>query len=105
MENFYILQAFYNNIKTVEKLIDLKIDLNYQDPSNEYTALITTAVQGYYEVLELLIESGSDLTLKDKTDCDFSNYIPEFKLEEYKNKYPEQFKDFILKNDSNKFGL
>jgi len=105
MENFYILQAFYNNIKTVEKLIDLKIDLNYQDPSNEYTALITTAVQGYYEALELLIEAGADLTLKDKADCDFSNYIPEFKLEEYKSKYPEQFKDFILKHDSNKFGL
>jgi ankyrin repeat protein len=102
-------------IKRIKKLIYLGVDLNVKckifmffglNCINNQTALMVASKLGVYEIVELLIYSGADLTLKDDDGCNFIDLANTIKgdLRKYSiqrfilAKEPTLYKSFIKNN-------
>ena len=55
-----------NNYELVKKLIEDGININFQDLTTCYTALIYASQKGYLDICKLLIDSGADVNIQDK---------------------------------------
>jgi ankyrin repeat protein len=49
----------------ISALISVKTDLDSRNEDSSWTALMSAARSGHYEVVGLLVEAGADLTLQD----------------------------------------
>ena len=53
------------NISEIKELIDMGADVNAKSGNGQVTALIKASVNGYKEIVEVLIQNGADVNAKD----------------------------------------
>jgi len=81
----------------LELLIQANIDLNYRMEEN-YTILMRAASAGTLDVVKLLVTSGADVNLIDRTgDCALTNAARREKKEVYDYLFPLTFRVFQIK--------
>lgn len=98
--------AWNDNINIIKDLIKAGIDVNIKD-ENGFSALSIAAkfVGEDLDIVEELIAAGADLSIMsdDKKDC--FEVLPIKFQELITNKYPEQYKKYLIKKDQGKYNL
>jgi ankyrin repeat protein len=62
-----LMQAVeHGKIEDVKKLLAAHVNVNWQDPQYGYTALIEAASKGEKEIVQLLLDAGADINIRNK---------------------------------------
>lgn len=105
-----------DNIELVKLIIDAGADVNIGNIKKDDPPLII-AFRRYcaywrdIQIVYLLIESGADWNLKDSTNADrnhddFINYTDFYKMtNHFINKYPEKYKEYLLKKQCDIYNI
>ena len=94
----------YEDVEICKILIDAGADVNIIDNTSlKNTPLILASYHHYNDVVKILIESGADWNKKDSYDRDFFHYSNIKK--ELKNLYPDEYKEYLIKKDIEKYNL
>lgn len=104
--------AMFDCEKTTKILIDNGADINKKSDNCE-TPLMLAAKRNNRKVLELLLNSGADWFIKNDNKYDpiyfdntFIEYIPTKGTEKWiAGKYPEQYKEYLIRKESDKYNL
>jgi ankyrin repeat protein len=91
-------------MKMIDLLLKYGADVNIQD-HNGNTAIIKAAINGLTELVFKLIEVGADLSIENLDHEDIFSYLTGEGVEEIKEKYPEEYDEYLLKKDSNRYNL
>lgn len=98
---------------------DLNIQNNHGDTAlicaiaytaSHYDELVLTSKfyksipQESIKKVKLLIDAGADWNIKNADDKDFLDFLDDYK-EEIINLYPEQYKEYLMKKNANKYNL
>ena len=103
-----VMAAYYDREEMLKKLLKLGADPNYQCEDSGETALMIAAEANLLNIITLLIESGADWNIKSNTenrDRDFVYYLSNDIKEIIIEQYPEKYKDYLMKNDADKYNL
>jgi ankyrin repeat protein len=90
--------------KIARYLVKNGADINHQD-NEGVTPLMLAGKMNSFEMLQLLIEAGADWNLKNNNKKDFFNYLMENKEKMIIEDYPEQYKEYLIKKDADKYNL
>ena len=114
-----IVSVFNSNLSIVKELLKAGANPDVQNKLG-YTPLIDAArdrrirseVRSGFEkniyqenILEELIKAGANWNLKNNDGEDFFDYLPNSCREPLIDKYPEQYKEYLIKKDLEKFEL
>ena len=97
-------------IKVIRLLVKYGADLDIQDVEGN-TALIFSAMKMKYDVMHELIDLGAEWYIKDNIKYDFIDYLEDFDdasiriFNELIEKYPDKYKDYLLKKQVDQFNL
>ena len=108
-ETALMVASFQNMIEIVKLLIDAGVDLEIRNYTKG-TALLLSSYNRRIEITRMLIEAGADWNAKNIHGRDFLSYynavFNEFKVKrEILDLYPEQYKEYLLKKDAEKYNL
>lgn len=113
------LAVFNNNIDIVKELIKAGSNLNVQNKSG-FTPLIDAArdrgirnkvrkgwEKNIYEenILEELIKAGANWNIKNVEGEDFFDFLIDYFREPIIDKYPKQYKKYLIKKNAEKYNL
>jgi len=101
---FILIAVIYNDEKILKKLIKKGVDLNALTQAG-YSPLIFTAIQGFHSCMNTLIEAGADWNIIDDSGHDFLRYLPSYLRNKTIEKYPEQYKEYLFRKESEKYNL
>ena len=73
------------------------IDIDYQEPVTKETGLIIACVEKHKKIAEFLIDHGANLSLKDKKDKIYLDYLRAIKNDELQTECKDSLKNFYLK--------
>jgi ankyrin repeat protein len=95
-------------IEILHYLIDNGADFNIQDDDG-YTLMMILYEQDHYDEMFYLIDKGADLTLTCEDGNDLFDMMIDYQdhklIDKIKNKYPEQYKKYLINKKSKKFNL
>ena len=98
------IKSDWKNTSTnkIKLLINAGADVNIK---NNYgnTALILASSRNQIENVKLLIEAGADWNLKNDEDSDFLDYLSNNNV--IIELYPDQYKEYLIKKDAEKYNL
>lgn len=87
-----------------KKLLDAGANIDYVD-SDKKSALIWSSEREHFDVMKLLIEEGANWNIIDVYMHDFFDYLTAKQQQDIMNKYPEQYKEYIMKKTATKFNV
>ena len=71
----------------------------------DYSLLAKYAILNRFDAVDFLIENGADLPLKDRFDHDAFQYFSTTLKTHVKNKYPEIYKEYLMKQTADNFNI
>jgi ankyrin repeat protein len=104
---YALINATYDkDLRRVKNIIKAGINLNTQDKSDRNrTALIYSAIYDYMDIIEELIKAGADWNIKDDNGKDFLFYLHTDNEHKIKKQFPEQYKEYLMKKEAEKYNL
>ena len=117
--NLIFIAVLNNNVSIVKELLKAGVNPNVQSRFG-YTPLIDAArdrgirnkvrtgwEKDIYEenILEELIKAGADWNLKNQDGEDFFDFLSNYFRQPLIDKYPEQYKEYMMKKDANKYNI
>ena len=95
-----------NNYKMVKRMIDLgDIDINHQTVEGKTPLMFACDLVNGWNIIDILIAAGADLYLKDIYEYDAFDMMYNKYKNRIKDKYPEKYKEYEIKQDSEKYNL
>lgn len=91
-------------IQIIKLLVNAGADLNIQNNKGQ-TSLIIAAAYASIEAIVLLIDGGADWNIKDNDGKDFLDYFKGGNKIIVINSYPNEYKEYVMKKDANKYNL
>jgi len=100
-----ILASYNNYIEIVKELIKAGANVDLQDVEGN-TALIWTSYNNYIEIVKELIKAGADWNIKDNdNNNDFLDYLEPKDKKQIIEEFPEEYKNYLMKKDAEKYNL
>jgi len=100
-----ILASYRNNIEIAKELIKAGANVNSQDKYGS-TALIYASYKNNIEITKELIKAGADWNLKNyDNDYYFLNYLVEEDKDKIIEEFPEEYENYLIKKDAEKYNL
>jgi len=93
-----------NRLKIAKFLIKNGANINYICRTGK-TAIVMAAESNLHDMIDLLIEAGADLYVKDNYGLDFFYYLTEDYLEKVIEKYPIECEKYIMERQLKKYNL
>jgi len=93
-----------DNTKRVEYLIRLNADINIQDAEGR-TPLFYAANHDFMSIVNILIEAGADWNIINNKGYDFTYLLSDKQFDYIMKKYPDEYKEYLMKKTANKFNL
>ena len=95
-----------NNYRMVIKMIEFgNININHQTVEGKTPLMFACDRIHGWNIIDLLIQSGADLYLKDKYGWDAFDMMYDIYKDRIKEKYPEKYEDYEIRQNSEKYNL
>ena len=93
-----------NRIEITKYLIENGADTNSQDVDGK-TPLMYAGSMNSFEMVQLLIEAGVDWNIKDDNGDDFFELLDDEMIKDVIENYPDEYKDYLMKKEAEKYNL
>ena len=109
LDNPLINAVCHDNYYKTKKILDSGFDVNSRE-NLDYTALLYAAYRGYWNIVYLILKYDPDWYIKDPSDTDFIEYIEQYVggdrvLKQIRKNFPEKYKEYFIRRNSEKFNL
>lgn len=90
--------------RIIDYLIERGADINLQDDEGR-TALMHAGEVHSFDILQTLLEAGAEWYIKDNYGYDFFYYTTGEYADMIKEDYPEEYKEYLMKKDAEKYNI
>jgi len=97
--------AVYIGVGMIDLLLAAGADINAKNTNSQDTALIYAARNGNLDVIFKLIDSGANWNDVDQYENDFLNCLNIHHKEIVIQKYPEEYQNYLIKKEVEKYNL
>jgi len=101
----FMYAVYYDRKPMLELLFEKGVNVNLKNDDGETALIMAAILNRYYMVVDLINLYNADIFITDSDNLFFTDHLDETYLEIFKEDYPTQYNEILVRKNAQKYNL